>query len=90
MFNTSDEIQELAQCYGEMLGVRHFVESLNHLKQGRSIMEMHFYIFVWDIILREGTFFLIEGWISPELMKTLKASFNEMIKAAADKIDHII
>ena len=53
-------------------------------------MEMHFYIFVWDIILREGTFFLIEGWISPELMKTLKASFNEMIKAAADKIDHII
>lgn len=52
MFNVSDEIQELAQAYGEMLAIRQCVTALNKLKGGKDIMTKYFILFAWDIIIR--------------------------------------
>jgi hypothetical protein len=38
MFNVSNEIQEVAQFYGEMLALRQCVKALGKLNEGRKIM----------------------------------------------------
>ena len=47
MHNISDEIQELAQTYGENLAIKHCIRSLDKLKQGRQIMINYFTLFAW-------------------------------------------
>lgn len=59
MFNVSDEIQELAQAYGEMLAFRHCVKVLERLNQGREIMRDYFILFAWEMIIRDGTTYLL-------------------------------
>lgn len=87
--NVSDEIQELAQAYGETLAMKACLKSLDKLKQGKQVMKTHYLLFGWDILLRESTFFLLEQWMSPDVVKALKLEYNNLIKAAASEIDHI-
>lgn len=52
MMNTSDEIQELAVCYGERIAVKQCLEKLELLKESKEIVRDYFIIFVLEIINR--------------------------------------
>lgn len=50
----------------------------------------HYIIFAWEIILRESTKFLVEGWVEKSLLVNLREEYNILIKSAASKVNHII
>ena len=53
-------------------------------------MKNYFLLFSWEILLRELSLFVLEGWICPDLAKELKNHYNELIKRSAKDIDVII
>lgn len=90
MFEVSDEVQELAQAYGEMLAMRECVGALGRLKEGKDVMGKYFVLFGWEILLRDMSSSLLNEWICPKLASTLHQEYNLLIKEAAYKIDNII
>ena len=72
-----------------MLGLKHCVKSLDRLNQGRQVISRYFVLFAWEMLLRDSTFYLLEGWLSAEVIKKLKGEYNDMIKLAAKDIDHV-
>ena len=42
------------------------------------------------MIIRDSTFYLLEQWITPEVIKQLKVEYNDLIKVASKDIDHIV
>lgn len=70
MKNVSDQIQELAQAYGEKLAIIKAAQSLKKLStESQRIMLNYFQIFAWEIILRDLSTFLLQDWICPDLAK---------------------
>jgi acyl-CoA oxidase len=53
MFETSDEIQELALAHGEKLAILHCITSLNQLTSSKEVMRNYFLLFAWEVLLRE-------------------------------------
>ena len=47
MFETSDEIQELALAHGEKLAILSCVESLQKLTKSKEIVKNYFILFAW-------------------------------------------
>ncbi len=47
-------------------------------------------LFAWEVILRELSLFVLEGWICPVLAKNFKNLYNDLIKVAAKDINVII
>ena len=90
MFETSDEIQELALAHGEKLAILSCVQSLQKLTKSKDIVKNYFLLFAWEVILRELGLFVLEGWICPNLAKELKNLYNDLIKVAAKDINAII
>lgn len=80
MNNVSDEIQDLAQAYGEMLAVNQCLRALDKLKEGKKIMEKYFILFAWDIILRDMGYLLVNELICPVVAKKLHLEYNSLIK----------
>lgn len=90
MFETSDEIQELALAHGEKLALLNCLPSLEKLTSSKSIVKNYFLLFAWEIVLRELALFLLKGWICPKLAGELKSIYNELIKTAGKDIDVIV
>lgn len=53
-------------------------------------MKNYFILYAWEVIQREIGLFLLEGWICPNLAKSLKEIYNNQIKLAAKDIDVIV
>lgn len=48
MFQTSDQIQALAQGYGETIAIKAFRDSISNLSpQAKSLMQDHLILFAW-------------------------------------------
>lgn len=90
MFETSDEIQELAYSFGERLAWVNCISGLEKLSQSQKIVKNYFLIFAWEVILRELGLLLLEDWICPKLAKELKEHYNELIKVASQDVDVIV
>ena len=90
MYETSDEIQELANAYGEKLAMLNSVSGLEKLTKSRPIIHNYILLFAWDVILRELSTFILEGWITPELAKELRHHYNQLIKVAAKDVSTVI
>lgn len=69
MFETSDEIQELALAHGEKLAIFSCISSLETLTTSKDIVRNYFLLFIWEILLRELSLFVLEGWMCPDLAK---------------------
>lgn len=68
MKNVSDEIQDLAQAYGEKLAIIKAEQSLKKLSpKSQGIMLNYFQVFAWEIILKDLSTFLLQKWICPDL-----------------------
>jgi p-aminobenzoyl-glutamate transporter AbgT len=63
---------------------------LEKLTQSKTIVKNYFLLFAWEVILRELSLFVLEGWICPNLAKRLKDIFNDLIKVASKDIDVIV
>lgn len=90
MFETSDEIQELALAHGEKLAILHCIDSLEKLSASKEVMRNYFLLFAWEVLLRELSLMLLEGWICPKLAGELREHYNALIKKAAKDIDVVI
>ena len=90
MFETSDEIQELALAHGERLAILNCIASLEKLTTSKEIVKNYFILFAWEIILRDLSTFIMEGWMCIKLAGELKNHYNELIKKAAKDINVIV
>lgn len=50
----------------------------------------YFLLFAWEVILRELSLLLLEGWICPAFAKKMKEIFNEQVKVCANDINVVI
>jgi acyl-CoA oxidase len=90
MFETSDEIQEFSFSHGERLALANCIASLEKLSGSRAIVKNYFLLFAWEVLLRELSLLVLEGWICPVLAKRMKDLFNEQVKVAARDIDVVV
>ena len=66
------------------------VSGLEKLTKSRNIVQNYIILYAWEVILRELSLFILEGWITPELAKELKQHYNELIKVAAKDVTTVI
>lgn len=66
------------------------VSGLDKLTKSRNIVQNYIILYAWEVILRELSLFILEGWITPELAKEFKHHYNELIKVAAKDVTTVI
>jgi hypothetical protein len=92
MFEVSDNVQNLAQTYGERQALQFCIQTLSQVKCGitQRVFEVIFKIFAADMIIRDLGFYMTAGVINQTAGKSILSAYNGLIKDLAASSNDVI
>lgn len=85
MRETSDNMQNLANIYGERHCLEYCIAQLDKLEsaENKRLLTLVFRLYASDVVYRDMSFYMIEGVLSKEAAKNLTETRLKLIKEVA-------
>ena len=90
MKEESDNIQNLAQAYGERMAFERCLETIKASKTNKALLEKMVRLFGVDMIKRDAGFYLMNEAINPVAAKNLSVINDGLVKDVAACADDIV
>jgi len=92
MRETSDNMQELAQTYGERTCMEYCIQTLGKMKnqENQRLMTKIFRLFAIECLRRDLAWYLIQGVISKQALSALTPTRHQLISDIALKASDIL